>query len=406
MLRGDGISALLMCSFTVGAVIAGGWATVFCDVVDASMSEVSGPGTVGFVWRDSSRNTVRLVPRLPSGAVAGYITVDDVAVDVSAGSAVLSAGVLGSFDCVYTVDEGAREVGIRISVCGMLVWAGIVCVCEIAGRHSHSYGIADGPKYGLAVTPNGRYMAVSYSSEHKLRVYRLEADGTATLLHTVGMVAGDGMRQFHFPYKMCLTPAGNLLVGEWGNNRVQELTGLGEAEPQHVRFIPVAGAWSIVLHGDTLAVGTLRGTIELLSYASGALIRSIGSRGSGTGQIGGSCTGIRFTPDGQFIVAADYNNERLSMLRVSDGGFVKHIGADVVSDGPKDVQFAPNGELLVADHANHCVCVFSADGDTLLHTWGAQRDADGQFQYPAALALVDSKLFVLDYRRAHVQVFE
>ncbi len=95
------------------------------------------------------------------------------------------------------------------------------------------------------------------------------------------------------------------------------------------------------------------------------------------------------------------------MFRVSNGDFVKHIGADVVSDGRKDVQFAPNGELIVADFNNHRVCVFSANGDTLLRTWGT-RDSYvlGQFEYPTALALVDSKLFVLERGSRRVQVFE
>ncbi len=126
MLRGDGVSALLMCSCDVSVGIADNWATVFCDVVDASPSEVSGPGTVGFVWRESARNVVSLVPRLHSGTSAEYVTVDDVVVDVSAGSAVVCVGLSGSFNCVYTVDEGVREVGIHISVCGRLMWSGVV----------------------------------------------------------------------------------------------------------------------------------------------------------------------------------------------------------------------------------------------------------------------------------------
>jgi hypothetical protein len=85
---------------------------------------------------------------------------------------------------------------------------------------------------------------------------------------------------------------------------------------------------------------------------------------------------------------------------------VKHIGTGVVGLYHNDVQFALNGELLVADYSNHRVCVFSADGDTLLRTWGTQGTADGQFQNPTALALADSKLFVLDYGSARVQVFE
>ncbi len=93
------------------------------------------------------------------------------------------------------------------------------------------------------------------------------------------------------------------------------------------------------------------------------------------------------------------------MFRVSDGGFVKHVCACMTAQC-SDVQFAPNGELLVADRSNHRVCVFSTDGDTLLLTWGTNGSADGQFKFPAALALVDSKLFVLDGSGPRVQVFE
>ncbi len=298
---------------------------------------------------------------------------------------------------------------VSVMIRGAMVWSGSVpsttAAVSIIGGHVHTLAIAYGYTYGLVVTPDGRYMAVSCDG-HNLRVYRLEDDSAATLLHTVGTTAGAGPNQFYYPRKMCLTPAGNLLVCDSRNNHVQELTGLGEAEPQHVRFIRAACARSIALHGGTLAVGTFSATIELLSYASGALIRSIGSKGSGPGEIGDACEGLCFTPDGQFIVAAEYKNKRLSMFRVSDGGFVKHIGAGVVADGYKDVQYAPNGELLVADFGKHRMCVFSADGDRLLHTWGTQGTADGQLNAPIALALVDSKLFVLDHESARVQVFE
>jgi hypothetical protein len=115
------------------------------------------------------------------------------------------------------------------------------------------------------------------------------------------------------------------------------------------------------------------------------------------GQIGSWCEGLRFTPDGQHIVTAENSNSRLSMFRVSDGGFMKHIATGVVADGDKDVQFALNGELHVADYRNHCVCVFSAYGYTLLRTWSSQGTACSQLVYPTALALVDSKLLVLDF---------
>jgi hypothetical protein len=144
--------------------------------------------------------------------------------------------------------------------------------------------------------------------------------------------------QFTLPLKMCLASNRNLLVSENRNNRVQELTVLGEAEPRHVRFIPLLYPWSIAAHMDKLAVGTTAGAIKLMSYTSGALICSIGSSGCGPGQIGGYCVGLRFTPDGQCIAAVECSNARLSMFRVSDGSFVKHIGVGVITGGDNDVE--------------------------------------------------------------------
>jgi hypothetical protein len=54
------------------------------------------------------------------------------------------------------------------------------------------------------------------------------------------------------------------------------------------------------------------------------------------------------------------------------------------------------------------VCVFSVDGYTLLRTSCTHGSSSGQIQHPAALALANPKLFVLDYAfgSARVQVFE
>ncbi len=76
----------------------------------------------------------------------------------------------------------------------------------IAGTHIRTLVIDAGKKYGMAVTPDGCYMAVLYYSESKLRVYRIEADGALTLLHTFGG-EGAGQKQFKHPYKMCLARA-------------------------------------------------------------------------------------------------------------------------------------------------------------------------------------------------------
>lgn len=275
-----------------------------------------------------------------------------------------------------------------------------------SGRHIQTLSIADGDKFGMLVTPDGRFMAVTYYYEQNLRVYRIEADGTLILLHTVSG-KGAGPLQFNNPSKLCLAANGNVLVCAFSSNRVQELTALSEVEPEHVRHITgITQPNAIATHSDVVAVGTGCATVVLLSYATGAIIRTFGSKGSGRGNIGTYADGLRFTSDGQSILVAEYSNKRLSMFRVSDGALEDFCCEGRVSDGYKDVEIAPNGEIVVADYGAHRICVFSADGHTLLRTWGATGVGAGQFKSPTALALIGKNVFVLDRFSARVQVFE
>ncbi len=64
----------------------------------------------------------------------------------------------------------------------MMLWDGLVTL-SIAGVRARMFAVADGEKQGFAFTPDGRYMVVSYFTEHVLHVYRSEQDGTSTLPH-------------------------------------------------------------------------------------------------------------------------------------------------------------------------------------------------------------------------------
>ncbi len=56
----------------------------------------------------------------------------------------------------------------------------------IVGRHNRTLAIAADDKFGMVVTLDGLYTAVSYSHDGKLRVYRIEAGGALTLPRTFG----------------------------------------------------------------------------------------------------------------------------------------------------------------------------------------------------------------------------
>lgn len=172
----------------------------------------------------------------------------------------------------------------------------------------------------------------------------------------------------------------------------------------HVRTIGagVIDGWviGIAASADMIAVGTYSGKVFKFDMASGVLIRSFGTLGSAEGQLKHP-VGLRFTPDGRDFLIAEAGNSRLSMFTLS-GAFVHCIGVGALNS-PFDVDFAANGDILVAD--KHGMCVLSFDGSTLLRSFGPKGEAPGKLSNACAVAVCCDKLFVLDSDTARVQVF-
>lgn len=257
---------------------------------------------------------------------------------------------------------------------------------------------------GLAVVEDGSVMVVSNWKSRLLTVYALPSGDP---IRTFGG-RGSGPGQFDQPCKMALTPAGGLLVVENENKRVQEVTLNGE----HVRFVG-AGVIDTLVLGIALLDGCVvvaksgyrflsyGPQILVFDYSTGSLLRSFGPLGSRMGQLG-FCEGVRATPDGSHIAVCEFNQARLSIL-TKGGDFVKCVGVGVLSS-PFDVEFAPNGDILVADNSNHRICVFSPDGSTLLRSFSSRMDGS-QLRSPTALVMSHAKLWVLDHDSDIVTVY-
>ena len=247
-------------------------------------------------------------------------------------------------------------------------------------------------------------MAVSNIVTHTITVYDV---CTGDVVRSFGG-RGDDPRRMKFPWKLCLAPNGNILVAEYGNNRVQEFTLAGN----HVRFIGV-GVINAAFHGiacncDTIVVTKYshpgHRQVLMFEYVSGALLRSFGDYGRAEGQLSCGIGGVRFTPDNRHIIIAEQYNNRLSLFTV-EGAFVKCIGVGAGLNCPADVEFAPNSDIIVASRGDHRIVMFSADGSTVLRSFGDEGSGPGQFKYPTALAMQSGQLFVLDRDNTRVQVF-
>ena len=264
--------------------------------------------------------------------------------------------------------------------------------------------------YGLAISPDSSQMVVLHG-DHTLSVYSLPG---GEHIRTFGS-AGLGKGQFSMPVKLCFSVAGNILVAERFNKRVQEVTLTGD----HVRFIGVGllndSIWGIASNAELIVVGNSYilscSHIEVFDAVTGACVREFNHYTDVPGR--NECLssyGIRFKPDNrQVVVVADSWGFGAQMGLVSvftlAGEFVRCRGKREPMN-VRDVEVADNGYIIVCDGWACRICVYSTDGSTLLRQWGGKGNADGKFMLPTALAMCDGQLYVLDNRRKCVQVFQ
>jgi hypothetical protein len=143
-------------------------------------------------------------------------------------------------------------------------------------------------------------------------------------VHVVDVVGGGS----HVGY---LAPPGSI-----AGPRGVAASGTAEALP-----LVAVSAWKYWDSGDHV-VHLYRG--------SGAVWEAVRVIGGGFGRPGSrdgqlkAPHGLRFNRDGSVICVADYDNNRASVFRVGDGGFVRHMATEVSL--PKDVEEVEGGWLV------------------------------------------------------------
>jgi hypothetical protein len=169
----------------------------------------------------------------------------------------------------------------------------------------------------------------------------------------------------------------------------------------------VISAWKEWDSGDHVVV-VYRG-----SGAAWEAVRVIGGGFGGPGARDGQLNmpyGLRFSQDGTSVCVADHWNNRVSMFRVADGGFVRHVATG--PGGPFDVEEVEGG-WLVACGRSHSVEFVGDDGavdagggrPSLDKAGGGKGSGDGEFDFPVALAVVPDLGLVVRELRGRLQLF-
>ncbi len=299
--------------------------------------------------------------------------------------------------------------------------------------------------YGMAVCPTLGLVVTSDSHKSNLSVFHLSSTskdaeleaGTGTglaLACTLGGASAAAPMKFRFLDFSDSASGGHsgllaftgpptarlLLVTDAGHDAVHVIDVVARVHKGYVAAPgTVAGPRGVAARGSLVAVSAWRHrdigdhVVHVFegSGCSWAPVRLLcgGFRGPGRADGQLKCPyGLRFTSDGSGLAVADWGNGRVSLLRISDGCFVRHLR---YATGPHDVEECEGGWLVARFDETSTVAVHTVEfvdsvGDFrgALGEWG---DRNGQFGWPSALALVPGLgLVVREWKNRRVQFFK
>jgi hypothetical protein len=189
---------------------------------------------------------------------------------------------------------------------------------------------------GIAINVHGTVCASVNCTQHCVYIYRVNSAGvcsSAPLIIGAPGTAGSLPGQLKHPGFACFVHrngSDTLLICDWGNDRVVEVTTSGEfcraiavKSPLGVAYCSTNDVIAVSLHRDAAVV--------LLQYESGAVKPEVtigsGTYGGDDGQLR-LPMGVAFTADSRFILVADWGNHRVSKFSAANGAFLAHVATN------------------------------------------------------------------------------
>jgi DNA-binding beta-propeller fold protein YncE len=262
---------------------------------------------------------------------------------------------------------------------------------SISGEFVQEFNTAS-PWSDLAFTPDGQFvLGVDRPAK---RVYVCKAD-------TLAVVREIGQAQMKDPRRLFLTPDGHVLVSDvevgcvWvfllDGTLVRQIGSKGNGNGQ----LDKPGRAVCSIAGQVFVPEWINHRISVFNLADGSFVRHIGSKGRGNEQLKNPIC-VALSPDEKELFLADFNNHRVQVFSV-DGRYLRQWGKQGAApgelNGPECILVA-GGEMLVTDAYNHRIQVFGLDG-TFKRSWGNEGDGPGQIKNPFTMALsVAGELYV------------
>jgi tripartite motif-containing protein 71 len=264
----------------------------------------------------------------------------------------------------------------------------------------------------LAVDTSG-YVYVADGSSSAGRLQKFNVSPTPTLIAAWGGALSTADGQFGMSWGTTFDTAGNVLVTDTANCRVQKFSpdgtflakwgsaGSGAGQLNMPTGITVNSAGKVIV----CDAGNARYQVF---DESGNSLAAVGSSGSGVGQFALPC-GVATDSTGNVYIA-DTANCRVQVFS-SNGYFLRQWGSAGIGNGQFQLDYgvafdAKNGWIYVSDFLGNRVEKFDLQGN-FISAMGSFGNGDGQFSTPIGLT-VDSagNLFVCDMMNHRIQKFD
>jgi hypothetical protein len=263
------------------------------------------------------------------------------------------------------------------------VFALMACIASTDGalaRGQRAGGVASGVSFAIAISPDGKYVAVP-GQDGILRLWEIGAKKDARTLPGTGVSAwsvafspdakcvaasladntvriwdvatgkethqlkGHGSTVWFVTFtpdgKSLASGGEDLTIRLWDLTSGKEVTRIGDNP---------AGVWPLAFSpdGKTLAAGYSNGALILWDTASGKKVRQLSTRASGVWP-------LVYSPDGRTLAAGAYNATDVYLLDVGTGR-VRHL--QLAQNLGWSLAFSPDGRTLL-----------SGGGDRIIHSW-------------------------------------
>ena len=231
-------------------------------------------------------------------------------------------------------------------------------VAELGVNKEHlNFPQQPGGPWGIAVAPNGHTYIADHTT-HQIHVF----DEQRKHIRSFGQ-QGSGNGQLNSPIGIAVDADGLIYVCNYGNHRIEMFRTNGTFVKQF-GVGHLSHPWGVTVNNKQVHVADSGNHRISIFTLEGQLIRTIGSRGSGPGQVNHP-SAVAISTDGDMYVT-DYNNHCVQVFN-PDGVFQREFGKGLLNY-PLDILLTADGHVLVANHGNNRVVIFNTTGQ-LIHSF-------------------------------------